>query len=120
MKQLLNIVLLAIVITYSSNVCRGQLLNYKDLFLLQANNLSFADNYLTKKGWDYHSSEVESDYEYFDFSMVSWSFNKNSWNNKAKGWFYLYQSKGYGNMINFKPTSVVCSLSPLNVPFNVW
>ncbi len=101
----MKILALLIGATCVSESCTGQLLNYKDLFSLRNNDLAHADKYLSIKGWEFNSATVKDAASYFDYSMVSWSYDKNTWNEKAVGWFHLYQSEGYGNIVSYQTTS---------------
>lgn len=57
-----------------------------------------ANEYLLKRGWEYHESSKGDDYHY---STITWSFNKEDNSDKAQSWFYLYTYNGAPNKIVF-------------------
>ncbi len=52
------------------------------------------DNYLSRKGWKYHDSKQGSSSQY---STITYSYNKNSWDDRAEGWFSVY---AYNNEVH--------------------
>ena len=56
------------------------------------------NEYLLKKGWEYHESAKGDDTHY---NKITWSFNKDNYSDKAQGWFYLYTYEGLPNKIVF-------------------
>ena len=53
---------------------------------------------LLAKNWTYYDSEKGSTYKY---NTITWSFNKDYYNDKAQGWFYLYTYEGFPNKISY-------------------
>jgi len=80
----------------------AQDLTIKELILLQVKDLDFDNEYLTNKGWEFNTSNVENTESLENYSVVGWSLNKNSWNDRAEAWFYLYQKKGMANAVNYQ------------------
>lgn len=82
-------------------------LNLNDLLqLLQSKDLDYVDRFLTGKGWKLHATNVSGTDEYedettTDYKTVTWSFDKNSYNDLAKGWFYFYLYPTYDNAIAY-------------------
>lgn len=82
-------------------------LNLNDLLqLLQSKDLDYVDRYLTNKGWKLHSTNIKETDEYdnevaTDYKQVTWSFDKNSYSDLAKGWFYFYLYPTYDNAIAY-------------------
>jgi tetratricopeptide (TPR) repeat protein len=67
-----------------------------DLLLLQKNNLAYAEDFLSRRNWKLDKTSIDNDsYLYgllpVSYNTVTWAYNKNSWNNKAEGWFQFYQ-----------------------------
>ena len=80
----------------------SQDLTIKELILLQVKDLDFDNEYLTNKGWEFNTSNVENTESLKNYSVVGWSLNKNSWNDRAEAWFYLYQKEGMANAVNYQ------------------
>lgn len=53
---------------------------------------------MLKKGWEYHSSNKGSSTEY---NTITWSYNKNLYDDKAEAWFYLFTYEGFPNKISY-------------------
>lgn len=80
----------------------SQDLSLYELTLLQGKDLDYVNNYLTKKKWEFNSSDVDNSESFKNYTTVGWSLNKNSWNNKAEAWFYFYQQFGADNMVGYQ------------------
>ena len=82
-------------------------LNINDLLqLLQSKDLDYVDRFLTDKGWKLHSTNIKKTDEYdnevtTDYKQVTWSYEKNSYNELAKGWFYFYLYPNFDNAIAY-------------------
>ncbi|MDR1654247.1 MAG: hypothetical protein LBS01_11510, partial [Prevotellaceae bacterium] len=82
-------------------------LNLNDLLqLLQSKDLDYVDRFLTNKGWKLYSTNIKETDEYddevaTDYKQVTWAFDKNSYNDLAKGWFYFYLYPTYDNAIAY-------------------
>lgn len=68
--------------------CLAQNLSLQELTTL-CNKPSWesVDDYLINKGWEYYSSEKGQTNEY---STITWAYQKDTWSDKAVGWFYLF------------------------------
>jgi len=54
----------------------AQDLTIKELILLQVKDLDFDNEYLTNKGWEFNTSNVENTESLENYSVVGWSLNK--------------------------------------------
>lgn len=54
---------------------------------------------LLSKGWTYYESEQGDTDKY---STITWSYDKNDYSDKAKGWFYLYTYNGLPNKVYYQ------------------
>lgn len=77
-------------------------LNLQELVELQSKNLDYINSFLSKKGWDFHESEVLTDETFLDYKAVAWSYKINSYNEKAQAWFRLFQLLGNQNAIQYQ------------------
>ena len=50
------------------------------------------------KGWTYYNSEKGDTDEY---NTITWSYNKEDYNDKAEAWFYLYTFENYPNKLSY-------------------
>jgi antitoxin component YwqK of YwqJK toxin-antitoxin module len=79
-------------------------INAQKLSLTDLTNLCNKKNWedvnqtLLAKNWTYYDSEKGSTYKY---NTITWSFNKDYYNDKAQGWFYLYTYEGFPNKISY-------------------
>lgn len=80
----------------------AQDLKFSDLVFLQKNTLEQIDNLLSRKGWAYNSSVVETDTSGNTYKLASWSLNKNDYNEKAEGWLYIHMYEGYENLLVYQ------------------
>jgi len=77
----------------------GQKLTLTDLTTLcSKKNWEDVNQTLLTKKWTYYDSEKGSTYKY---NTITWSFNKDYYNDKAQGWFYLYTYEGFPNKISY-------------------
>ncbi len=98
-------ILTIILLSSSINKLYSQDLALKDLFLLQSKNFEYVNDFLLNKGWELHKAKVKDEALFYDYQRsVSWSLNKNSWSEKAEGWFYLFIYDGYDNAVRLQTT----------------
>lgn len=89
-----------------ARIKRAQL-NINDLLqLLQSKDLDYVDRFLSERGWKLHATNIKETDDYdeevlTDYKMVTWSFDKNSYSDLAKGWFYFYLYSTYDNAIAY-------------------
>jgi len=100
--NLKKIIPLIILFISSISVGFSQDLNLNELINLQGKDLDYVNNYLTDKNWEFHSSKVDKSESIDNYTVVGWSLNKNTWNEKAQGWFYFYQNEGMPNAIGYQ------------------
>ena len=75
----------------------SQNLSLNELFALcNKPNWDEVNEYMLKKGWEYHESSKGDDTHY---NTITWAYEKEYYGGKAKGWFYLYTCEGYPNKI---------------------
>src|SRR5690606_27613379 len=85
-------------------------LNLSDLLrLVRSSDLEYVDEFLSTKGWMLHGTNVKGTDEYndettSDYKSVTWSFDKNTYNDLAKGWFYFYLYTDYDNAVAYTIT----------------
>lgn len=84
----------------------AQNLKLDELLLFQKKSLGYIEDYLTRKGWELHRTSIDN-FDYFgdlyaNYSAITWSYNKNKWNDKAEAWFYLYQYDNLDNAITYQ------------------
>lgn len=78
----------------------SQKLTISDLTVLCSKKTwSEVNSIITKKGWNYHSSE-QGDFE--SFNEVNWAFELNRYDDKAKGWVTLYTYEGLPSKISYE------------------
>jgi len=92
--------LFLLVILFFANVtAHSQKLSLNELFALcNKPNWDAVNEYMLKKGWEYHESSKGDDSHY---NTITWSYEKEYFSEKAKGWFYLYTYEGYPNKISY-------------------
>jgi antitoxin component YwqK of YwqJK toxin-antitoxin module len=96
MKRILANLILTIL---CSSSIYPQNLSLNDLkTLCSKKNWEDVNQTLLAKNWIYDGSEKGSTYKY---NTITWSFKKDYYSNKAKGWFYLYTYEGYPNKISY-------------------
>jgi hypothetical protein len=90
MKMKRAIIYLIVTIFYCSSVY-AQKLTITDLITLcSKKNWEEVNKTLQIKGWEYHESSTES-----GLSVITWSYKKSYYDDKALGWFYLYTDNGF-------------------------
>lgn len=95
MKKILNVIILICV----AQKLFSQNLSLNELFTLcNKSDWDIVNEYMLKKGWDYHQSSKGDDEHY---NTITWSYNKDSYSDKAQGWFYLYTYEGMPNKISY-------------------
>ncbi len=73
------------------------------LQLLQSKDLEYIDRILTGKGWKLHSTNIKDTEEpHDDYKMVTWSLDKNEYDDLAKGWFYFFLYSNSDNAISYR------------------
>lgn len=82
----------------------AQNLSLNEIILLQTKNVNYLNSYLTKKGWEFDGSEVNKEENY---KLIKWAFNKNTYNDKAERWFYLYQYKKLENQVSYQTSKTI-------------
>ena len=96
MKRIITCVLLT---TLCCSNIYAQRLSLLDLTnLCNKKNWEDVNQTLLSKNWTYYDSEKGSTYKY---NTITWSFNKDHYNDKAQGWFYLYTYDGFPNKISY-------------------
>jgi antitoxin component YwqK of YwqJK toxin-antitoxin module len=77
----------------------GQRLSLTDLTnLCNKKNWEDVNHSLLAKDWSYYDSEKGSTYKY---NTITWSYNKEYYNDKAQGWFYLFTYEGLPNKVSY-------------------
>lgn len=93
-----KVLFILIFVILSSNVS-GQKLTLSDLeTICNYKNWESVNQYMLRKGWEYHSSSKGSSTEY---NTITWSYNKNYYDDKASAWFFLYTYEGFPNKISY-------------------
>jgi antitoxin component YwqK of YwqJK toxin-antitoxin module len=96
MRSLVLIVLIGILLFPA---CFGQKITLTDLTTLcSKSNWEDVNEILLGKGWTYYDSKRGNSWRY---NMITWSYNKDSYSEKAWAWFHLYTYEGYPNKINY-------------------
>lgn len=90
---------LILLFIFSSTSITAQNLALQDLFsLCNKTNWDEVNEQLLKKGWDFNDSRKGDDEHY---NIITWTFNKDIYSDKAEGWLYLFTYEGYPNKITF-------------------
>ena len=77
----------------------SQNITISDLELfVSKNNWAEVNQSLMKKGWEYSDSKKG---ELNNYSMISWSLNRDQYSNAATGWIYLYAFEQIPSKINY-------------------
>lgn len=92
-KFILSILLFCNCSIYSQNLTLNEL-----FAICNRKNWDEVNEYLIKKGWEYHESSKGDDTHY---NTITWSYEKNRYNEKAQGWFYLYTYEDLPNKLGF-------------------
>lgn len=78
---------------------QSQNLSLNELFnICKKENWDEVNELLVKKGWEYYESSKGDDEHY---NIITWSYDKERYNDKAHGWFYLYTYEGQPNKISY-------------------
>ena len=92
-------IILFITFFIASITAHSQNLSLNEIFALcNKSNWDEVNEYMLKKGWEYHESSKGDDTHY---NTITWSYNKEYYGDKAQGWFYLYTYEGYPNKISY-------------------
>jgi antitoxin component YwqK of YwqJK toxin-antitoxin module len=95
--HLFSLVLGSLVLSFSSVSAQSITLN--DLMsLCSKQNWEEVDRILTTKGWRYYESTKGNTVRY---NTITWSYGKNSYDDKAPAWISLFTYEGYPNMITY-------------------
>lgn len=90
---------LLVTLFFTYVTAHSQNLSLNELFTLcNKPNWDEVNEYMLKKGWEYHESSKGDDSHY---NTITWSYEKEYYGDKAKGWFYLYTYEGYPNKISY-------------------
>ncbi len=96
MKQKLILIIFTALLTVG---CYGQKLSLTDLMnLCSKKDWESVNTYLSSKGWVYYDSKKGDTYQY---NTITWSYEKEYYNDKAQAWFYLYTYDGLPNKISY-------------------
>lgn len=91
--------LMTILLVFNNLFCFGQRLTLTDLIgLCNKKNWEDVNQVLLSKGWTYYDSEKGDTYKY---NTITWSFNKEYYEDKAQAWFHLYTYEGFPNKIAY-------------------
>jgi antitoxin component YwqK of YwqJK toxin-antitoxin module len=78
----------------------SQSLKLSDLILFCGKkNWDEVNNLISAKGWEYFTSQ-EGDFD--SYNEVTWSYDRNYYNDKAKGWLTLYTYEGLPSKIQYQ------------------
>ena len=90
---------LLVTLIFAYVTAHSQNLSLNELFALSNKpNWDEVNEYMLKKGWEYHESSKGDDSHY---NTITWSYEKEYYGDKAKGWFYLYTYEGLPNKISY-------------------
>jgi len=90
---------LLVTLFFAYVTAHSQNLSINELFALcNKPNWDEVNEYMLKKGWEYHESSKGDDTHY---NTITWSYEKEYYGDKAKGWFYLYTYEGYPNKLTY-------------------
>lgn len=90
---------LLVTLFFAYATAHSQNLSLNELFALcNKPNWDEVNEYMLKKGWEYHESSKGDDTHY---NTITWSYEKEYYGDKAKGWFYLYTYEGLPNKISY-------------------
>lgn len=96
MRKRITLLLLTLII---SSAVFGQKLSLTDLTnLCNKKNWQDVNQFMLTKGWTYYNSE-KGDTD--NYNTITWSYNKESYSDKAQGWFYLSTFDDYPNKISY-------------------
>jgi antitoxin component YwqK of YwqJK toxin-antitoxin module len=96
MRKIYSFLLLALLL---ANFCLGQKITLNDLIVLnKKKNWEEVNSVLLSKGWTYFSS-AKGDEEHYN--SIDWSFDKERYSDKAKGWIRLFTYEDIPNKISY-------------------
>ncbi|NRT12470.1 toxin-antitoxin system YwqK family antitoxin [Flavobacterium sp. 14A] len=96
MKKSFTLIVLTLFI---STALSAQKLSLNDLSnLCSKKTWQDVNQYMLVKGWTYYDS-TKGDTD--NYSTITWSYNKESYSNKAQAWFYIYTFDDYPNKISY-------------------
>ena len=88
MKTTLIQLLSLILFLCNLNISNAQNLTLNQiLYIINLDDVKNINNYLSDKDWEYYNSEKGDNDEY---DIITWSYEKNYYDDKAQGWFYGY------------------------------
>lgn len=95
MKYILTLSFLILIQTI-----QAQILSLDQLVNLQTKDLEYVNEFLVSRGWQFDSSEAETDE---DMGKAIWGYGKSDFDpEKAVAWFYLIYSPGYESVIRYQ------------------
>lgn len=84
---------------FISTIGFAQKLTLQELINICARqNWESVNTILTSKGWEYYESKKGDSDKY---NTITWSYNKQEYNDKAQGWFRLYTYEGLPNKVMY-------------------
>ena len=96
MKKRITLILLTLII---SSTLFGQKLSLTDLTnVCNKKNWQDVNQFMLVKGWTYYDSQ-KGDTD--NYNTITWSYNKESYSDKAQGWFYLYTYDDFPNKVSY-------------------
>ena len=81
---------------------QAQEIKFSDLGILQSHPLDYDIDYLSRRGWEFNSSKVETDSIGETYKQATWSLNKSSYGDNAEGWLYLHMYQGNENILVYQ------------------
>ncbi len=92
--------LLIIFLFLQAIAVKAQFISFDELILLQKKDLTEINDFLTLRGWDFSTSEEETE---TTLSKAIWAFGRTEWEEgKAQAWFYLFSKQGNENRIIYQ------------------
>ena len=92
-------IFLIVLIILSTGTVIGQKLSLSDLInLCNKKNWEDVNQSLLSKDWTFYDSKKGDTYQY---NIITWSFGKEYYEDKANGWFYLFTYEGFPNKIMY-------------------
>ncbi len=92
-------IFIAFLLVFAYQKSISQKLTLNDLTIIcSKSNWEDVNRILVSKGWEYYDSEKGDTYKY---NTITWSYNRDRYNDKAQAWFYLYTYEGFPNKISY-------------------
>ena len=83
-----KIMMVCLIFVFTSNLCFSQKLNYFDLKYLFEHSVDEANDYIIKKGFEFHKTESEED---GINKTMTWSFERDTYTDRAKSFIAKYK-----------------------------